>query len=93
MISSNFYIGGPRNGQLKDKRDWNNFEWLSRAARFDSLKSMMKKCHLSQSALARKIGVRQSTVSRWLGHQSRPQKKALQSLVHLWESYGFSIDV
>lgn len=60
MISSNFYVGGPRNGQLKSKRDWDNLEWLMRASRIDSLESMMKKCHLSQSALARKLGVQQS---------------------------------
>ena len=74
MISSNFHVGGPRNGLLKDKRDWDSLEWLERASRYDTLELMMKKCHLSQSELARKIGVQQSTVSRWVRLQTRPHK-------------------
>lgn len=73
--------------------DWNDKKWLTRASRIESLNSIMKVEKLSQSALARKIGVNQSTVSRWLKSQTKPHKQALRDLAHLWKSCGYSLDV
>ena len=73
--------------------DWDDKGWLTRASRIENLNSVMKAEKLSQSALARKLGVNQSTVSRWVKAQTLPHKQALRDLAHLWKSCGYSLDV
>ena len=94
LFVSSFYTGGPRNGQMKDKRDWDDEKWLRRASRIERLPQMMRDNRLSQSALARKIGVNQSTVNRWVHGKTCPHKQALRDLANLWyHVYGYSLDV
>lgn len=48
------------------------------------LKAMREQAHLSQAALAKKVGVAQSTVGMWESGRNKPENAKLEALANLF---------